>query len=140
MTAVVPPDLELWLTGYARARLAAAGRGEVEVGNKEPPLLSLGSPPLVVIRDDSGVKTSVVTFDRQVGVSVLAGSRLDDQPANDLARLMFGVLTDPGIASAVGSPITHVNLGDCFGPYAVPEPLDVARRYFTIGYGVVGAW
>lgn len=137
---VTPPDLELWLVGYVRACAAADGLN-VEVGNKEPSKLTLPlTRPLIVIRDDSGARLSHVTFDRSIGGSVLAGSRQNDKPANDLARWLAGVLFDLDIPLVDGTPIAAVVPDGCNGPYAVNEPLDVARRYLTAQYVVAGSW
>ena len=134
------PDLELWLTGYVRGVLAAEGV-TAQVSNKEPGDLVLPlAKPLVVIRDDSGVRLSHVTYDRSVGVSVLAGTRTNDKPAGDLARLVMAILTDDAIVEAVGSPVAAVDWDGCNGPYPVVEELDVARRYGTVQYTVVGSW
>ncbi|MBO3663733.1 hypothetical protein [Microbacterium stercoris] len=137
---VTPPDLELWLTGYVRA--LAAGEGlVVDVSNKEPPTLSLPlKRPLIVIRDDSGPRLSHVTFDRSIGASVLAGSKQDDKPANDLARWLAAVLFDLDLPLADNSPIAAVDPSGCNGPYAVDEELDVARRYLTAQYVAAGSW
>lgn len=137
---VAPPDLELWLTGYVRS-LAASESVDADVTNAEPsdltvPLLR----PLIVIRDDSGPRLSQVTFERSIGWTVLAGTRMLDQPANDLARWLAAVLFDLDLALVEGSPIASVDVDGCLGPYAVPEPLDVARRYGTAQYTVVGSW
>lgn len=137
---VTPPDLELWLTGYVRS-LAASEDVQATVTNKEP--TSLSTPlvrPLIVIRDDSGPRLSQVTFDRSIGFSVLAGTRMNDQPANDLARWLAGVLFDLDLPLVDGSPIASVDVDGCLGPYAVTEQLDVARRYGTAQYTVVGSW
>lgn len=137
---VTAPDLELWLCVYVRQLLKGAGH-DVSVSNKEPKTLKLPLvKPLVVIRDDSGPRTSQVSFDRSVGVSVLAGSRQDDQGANDLGRLVAGILQDDSIIAAEGSPIAAIEYGGCNGPYPVQEELDVARRYLTVEYAVVGSW
>lgn len=91
---VEPPDLELWLATYVRAMAAVEGV-DVAVSNKEPATLTLPlAKPIIVIRDDSGPRLSHVTFDRSVGISVLAGSKKLDQPANDLARWVAGVMFD----------------------------------------------
>lgn len=140
MSRVLPPDLEAWLVGHLRGELAASGV-DVEVDNKEP--AALGVPlevPLVVVRDDSGPAESVVTFRRQVGVSVLAGTRQDDGPSRALARLVMAVLTDDAIVLAPGSPVAAVAREDVRGPYPVDDDQDVARRYLTVGYTVVGSW
>lgn len=140
MARVTAPDLELWLTGYVRGVLAAEGV-TAQVSNKEPGDLVLPlAKPLVVIRDDSGVRLSHVTYDRSVGVSVLAGTRTNDKLAGDLARLVMAILTDDAIAEAVGSPVAAVDWDGCNGPYPVVEELDVARRYGTVQYTVVGSW
>ncbi len=140
MARVTAPDLELWLTGYIRGVLAAEGV-TAQVSNKEPGDLVLPlAKPLVVIRDDSGVRLSHVTYDRSVGVSVLAGTRTNDKLAGDLARLVMAILTDDAIVEAVGSPVAAVDWDGCNGPYPVVEELDVARRYGTVQYTVVGSW
>lgn len=140
MARVTAPDLELWLTGYIRGVLAAEGV-TAQVSNKEPGDLVLPlAKPLVVIRDDSGVRLSHVTYDRSVGVSVLAGTRTNDKLAGDLARLVMAILTDDAIVEAVGSPVAAIDWDGCNGPYPVVEELDVARRYGTVQYTVVGSW
>ncbi|MEE2816024.1 MAG: hypothetical protein VYC96_10170 [Actinomycetota bacterium] len=144
---VTPPDLEMWLTGYVRALAAVEGLN-VSVSNKEPPTLSLPlARPLIIIRDDSGPRLSHVTFDRSIGASVLAGSRLNDKPANDIARWLAGVLFDIDLplgldvpAPISAPPIAAVDPSGCNGPYAVNESLDVARRYLTAQYVVAGSW
>jgi hypothetical protein len=137
---VTPPDLELWLTSYVRS-CAAADRLDAELGNKEHATLQLPlTRPLIIIRDDSGARLSHVTFDRSIGASVLAGSRLNDKPANDVARWLAGVLFDVDLPLVEGSPIAAVDLDGSNGPYAVTETLDVARRYLTAQYVVSGSW
>lgn len=137
---VLPPDLEVWLVSYVRATITAEGH-DVEVDAKEPDELSTPlEVPLIVVRDDSGSKSSAVSFSRQVGISVLAGTRQNDRVARELARLVYAIVTDSEIALAPGSPIAAVNLSDCNGPYAVDDDHDVARRYLTAGYDVVGTW
>ncbi|MSS84968.1 hypothetical protein FYJ24_09370 [Actinomycetaceae bacterium WB03_NA08] len=140
MTRVTAPDLELWLTTYLRTALTSEGHS-VQVSNKEPTDLSLPlKQPLIMIRDDSGMRLSHVTFDRSIGVSILAGSRMNDKPANDLGRLVMSILMDDAIVHADGSPIASVDWDGCNGPYPVIDDLDVARRYGTVGYIVVGSW
>lgn len=133
---LTPPDLEAWLCSYIRSSIP-----DIEVDNKEPWKYSLPLvKPLVVVRDDSGSRMSHVTFDRSVGVSVIAGTKRRDKQANDLARQIEALLTDDHIVFAEGSPIASVTWDGCFGPYAVADDLDVARRYMTVQYTVVGAW
>lgn len=140
MARVMAPDMEMWLVNYVRAVLRAEG-DDVQVGNKEPASLSLPlAKPLIVIRDDSGGKLSQVSFDRSIGVSVLAGTRMNDKPANDLARNVMAILSDDSIIDAPGSPIASIEWDGCNGPYPIAEPLDVARRYLTVQYTVIGSW
>lgn len=140
MTRVIAPDLEMWLTIYLRKVLKAEAV-DAEVSNKEPTELRSSPPrPLIIVRDDSGPRISHVTYLRALGVSVLAGTRMNDRPANDLARLVIAILTDDAIAQAPGSPIAAVEWAGCRGPYRVVEKIDVARRYSTIEYTVIGAW
>ena len=135
MANVLPPDIELWLTGYLRSQFPG-----VQVSNKEPDTLSLPlTRPLIVVRDDGGPRLSWMVFDRSVGVSVLAGTRRNDQPVNDLARRVAGALMDDDIAVVAGSPVVGVNGDGCLGPYAVVEQLDVARRYLAVQYEVSGS-
>lgn len=137
---VTPPNLELWLTRYVRT-LAAAEGIDVKVDNKEPPTLTLPlDRPLIVIRDDSGPRTSQVTFDRSIGASVLGGSKQYPKAADDVAGWLAGVLFDESIALAPDSPIAAVDWNGCNGPYPVADSLDVARRYMTAGFVVVGSW
>lgn len=136
MTRVTPPDLELFLTGAVRA---AFQKPRIDlVSNKEP--AGTFPPALVVIRDDSGPKTSAVTFERTLGVSVLAGTKTYDVPANNLARDVFAFLTSDEIVMLPGSPIAAVLQEQALGPFAVDEPQDRARRYFTVGYSVLGGF
>ncbi|MDN6554097.1 MAG: hypothetical protein L0K48_03840 [Bifidobacterium mongoliense] len=75
----LPPDMELWLTTWLRARLNG-----VRVTNKEPADLSTPlSQPLVIIRDDGGPQLAMRTFDRSLGVTIHAGSKTTDtSPSN----------------------------------------------------------
>lgn len=137
---VQPPDLEAWLVAHIRTELEATGL-DVEVDNKEP--ADLRTPlevPLVVVRDDSGARTSVIIYARQIGISVLAGTRQNDAQARTMSRLVYAIATEDEIALAAGSPIAAVIADECNGPYAVADDHDVARRYMTVGYRVVGSW
>ena len=140
MTVVTPPDIEAWLVSWLRSRLTDTGQ-DVEVDSKEP--ASLVTPlqvPLVVVRDDSGPQESVISYRRQVGISVLAGTRQDDGPARDLARQVYALATCDELPMVPGSPVAAVSRPDCRGPYSVHDEQDVARRYLTVGYLVVGTW
>lgn len=131
MGRVTPPDLEHWLTQYGRTQLQ-----DVSLGNKFP--AGVFPEQLIVVRDDSGPKTSALGFDRAVGFTVIAGTRTNDKPAGDLARLALAIFTDPDLAFLDG-PITAVHEDAINGPYSVAETQDRARRYFTVGYSVIGS-
>lgn len=138
---VTPPDLELFLTGYVRSiggLLMPPPLIPPVVSNKEP--AGTFPPAMVIVRDDSGPKTSLVTFERTIGFSALAGTKTYDYPANNLARDLFAFLTSDDIVMAPGSPIAAVIHEQCLGPFAVDEPQDKARRYFTVGYSVLGGF
>ncbi len=139
MVRVTPPDLELFLTRYLRERASARG-DDVRVGNKESADLKVTDPDQIVVRDDSGSRSGWTSFDRAAGVSVLAGTRQYDFPANELARDVFADLTDEAILTWPGSPIAGIDWDGCNGPYAVPEQADKARRYMTVAYSVIGDW
>lgn len=137
---VTAPDLDLWLTDYVRSLAATEGK-IVDVGNKEPPTLTIPlKKPLIVIRVDSGSRLSHVTFDMSVGASVLAGSRQNDKPARDLALWLASILHDDELPQVAGSPIASVEWSGCNAPSAVTDPLDVSRQYLTAQYVVIGSW
>jgi hypothetical protein len=137
---VAAPDLELWLTGYVKSLAAAEGKA-ADVGNKEPPTLSIPlKKPLIVIRIDPGPRLSHVTFDLSVGASVLAGSKQNDKPAKDLALWLASILHDDELPLVAGSPITSVEWSGCNAPSAVTDQLDVSRQYMTAQYVVIGSW
>lgn len=109
--AVVPPDAELWLTGYLRTWLA--GRPEsfaadVYVSNTKP---TTDRPRTVVVRRDGGPVRGVFDYPR---VAVRAWADVE-RDAADLARLL--------VAALKAAP----NNGPCvattavFGPSPVPE-------------------
>lgn len=131
MARVTPPDLELWLANIGRNEFPG-----VDFDNKFPE----GEWPelLVVVRDDSGPKTSPVSFQRTVGFTVVGGTRTNDKPVNDLARELIAFYSDPNLAYLEG-PIAAINDDDVRGPMKVRETQDRARSYFTVGYSVVGS-
>lgn len=128
---VIHDDLELFLTRWYRAALGR--RPEVVcqaaiVANREPKAGEPFPAVLVVIRDDGGPETSILTGERSVGVSVLAGTKDDPQDAVDLARIVFALRSQiPAVEP--GNPVAAV-LG-ANGPYEVAEPQPHARRYMT---------
>lgn len=134
MVRVLPPNVPLFLTGFVRGELGKRAESfckDVFVSNKFAP----ASPPRarqVVIRNDGGADTSVITSEPSVGVTVLAGSEAD---ADNLAAMVKAFIRDsPG--SEPGNPIAAV--AQSFGPYEVPEESTSHRRYMTFTFSVVG--
>lgn len=147
---VIDSDLELFLTGWYRTALAGAEAAllaarigassalltGVEVDNKEP---SSGSFPakLLVIRDDGGPYTSAVTGERSVGLTVLAGSKLAPKDANDLIRIVLGLVVmipSPNAGETPRNPVSA--LLERNGPFPVVEEQDRARRFATVVFAV----
>jgi len=142
-TEVLPPDLELWATAYARAvlptrTLQLVDTSKVKVSNKEP---AEGEFPdlLVVFRDDGGPMKSIVSGTRTMGISVLAGTRKFDVPARELARLVFAIFTDQSLPLIGGPDCPVVSVDGSWGPYPVTESQDRTRMYSSVEYTVVGS-
>ena len=135
---VVPPDVELFLCGWLRSALRRRGY-DVEVSNKEPADLSfpLGRP-LIVIRDDGGPQTEIITYNRAVTFNVLGGTRQDTKPTMDLARLVYALAMSGSVCLAEGSPIAAVDRTTGRGPYLVNDTADTTRAYITVDYLLVG--
>ena len=136
MTAVLPPDLELWLCAFLRARLKQSFP-TIIVSNREPDDYD-GSRPLVVVRDDGGTQSNRVLFDRSVGVTVRYGARAAPKSCRDLAARIYGLLTDPDICSIDGSPIAGIDEDGCNGPFSVAEDANIARYYMALGFSAIG--
>jgi hypothetical protein len=133
---VLDVDLELFLTGFIRSELFKLGTPLAQgvfVSNKFP---ERARPKTVVVRDDSGQSTSIITTQPAVGVTVLAG----DDPsqggeATNLARLVKMIVNDSARAEP-GNPIARVI--NSTGPYKVPDESGQPRRYMTFTLSVVG--
>lgn len=134
---VIHDDLELFLTGWYRDALAARPETvcrDVAVSNREPEPGQVFPARLLVIRDDGGPDTSLLTAERSVGLSVLAGTKANPRDANDLARIVHALrLAIPSVDP--GNPVAAVLESN--GPYAVVEDQPHARRYLTLTLSVV---
>jgi hypothetical protein len=135
---VVHADLELFLTGWFRTALAARPEPVcqgVTVTNREPGPTETFPNRLLVIRDDGGADTSVLTAERDVGLSILAGTKENPKDANDLARIVHALRSQiPAVAP--DNPVSAVLSSR--GPFAVTESQPKARRYITLTLAVVG--
>lgn len=125
----------MYLTGRLRREVAARPESYcsgVQVGNKEPGPNVPFPKRLIVVRDDGGPATSLVTAERQTGISVLCENELD---ADNLAAMVLAIATDVADMEP-GNPIAAVLESN--GPYAVPEEQPRFRRYMTVTYSVAG--
>lgn len=135
---VIHSNLELFLTTWYRAALEARPElvcRDVEVVNREPEPGKPFPEKLLVISDFGGPDTSILTAERSVGLSVLAGTRENPKDAVDLALIVHALRTQiPAVEP--GNPVTAVLAAN--GPYPVPENQPRARRYITLTLGVAG--
>lgn len=135
MTGVIHADLEQYLCDRFRAELTARGRADVLVGNREPS--GTLTQPTLIVRDNSGPTRSIVSAERDVSLSVLAGTKAAPKPAMDLARLVTALAsTFPGLEP--GNPIAYVSEDGVNGPFWVPEDATYARTLTTVTFIVVG--
>jgi hypothetical protein len=127
-------DLELFLTGWFRRALAA--RPEPVCRNVVVDTKESNAPKQLIVRVDGGADTSVITAERDVGLSVLAGTDENPKDANDLARIVHALRTQiPAVEP--GNPVAAVLASN--GPFPVAEAQPMARRYITLTLSVVGA-
>lgn len=133
--AAIHADLELFLTTWYRAALAA--RPEPETDDFEVDRVEWDPLPrkLLVIRDDGGPDDWFLTGERTVAFSILAGTKAAPGDAKSVAAIVHALRTlipstDPG------NPISAV-LG-ATSPVMVDEAQDRARVYFNVTFAVVG--
>ena len=125
-------DLELYLTGRIRSELAGIGTPlttNVFVSNTFP---SPAREKAVIVRDDSGPLTSIITKQPSVGVTVLGGT---DQMAASLANLVYMIMSNCAGREA-DNPVADVS--GSAGPFKVIEESGQPRRYMTFELSVVG--
>lgn len=119
---IIFPDVELVLTGYLRAALAANGYPGMYVSNTR------GSQPSAVwVRRDGGPVLDQVREAARVGINVFAPT---EQAATNLARTVSALLR----AAADGNPIVRVTQPTGPTPIADATP----RRYMTFEITVRG--
>lgn len=136
MTAILHADVELWLTGWLRAQLAARPEAvcrDVKVDNKVP----AGALPskLVVVRYDGSSVEELNVDSAAVGVTVYAGTKALPKEANDLARIVRALI---GASARVepGNPVAAVTASN--GPIPIADEGERAVRYLTFELRVVG--
>lgn len=134
---IIHSDLEGYLVQRFRTELAARPEPycqNVTVDNKEPSGTTFPLR-LLVIRDGGGSDTELLVGERDVGLSVLAGTKENPKECIDLALMVHAIARDlAGLQP--GNPIAAVL--DSGGPYPVPEQQQRARRYIPITVAVVG--
>lgn len=137
MTAIIHADLELWLTGWLRAQLAARPEPVcqgVKVDNKVP----AGTLPskLVVVRYDGSSVEELHVDSASVGVTIYAGTKALPKDANDLARIVRALIGDSARVEP-GNPVAAVTASN--GPIPVADEGEKAVRYLTFELAVVGS-
>ncbi|NVM97827.1 hypothetical protein [Arthrobacter sp. SDTb3-6] len=129
-------DLELFLTGFIRSELALIGTPVTQgvfVSNAFP---ADARPKLVVVMDNGGPSTSIITSQPSVGITVMAG----DDPsqgaeAKELARLVKMIVKDSARADP-GNPVAAVL--NSSGPFRITEEGGQPSYYLTFELAVVG--
>jgi len=138
MVLVIHDDLELFLCIWFRAALAVRPEpitDDVVVDRVEPGPDEEWPEKLLVIRDDGATRTSFLTGEASVGLTVFAGSKENPKDAKDLARIVLA------LADAIASPDPDnpvAALLESNGPYMVPESQPRARVYSNLTLAVAG--
>jgi hypothetical protein len=136
---VVHADLEQFLCAWYRTALAARPEAvcrDVEVDNSEPAPGTGFPAKLLVIHDFGGPDTSVISAERDVGLSVLAGTKDSPYEANELARIVHALRSQiPSVDAS--NPVAAVLKS--IGPTPVDESQQRARRYISLTLSVVGS-
>jgi hypothetical protein len=130
---VAHDDLVLFLTGWYRRALAE--RPEPICQQAVVAGTEINDPVQVIIQDNGGPDTSILTAERDVGISVMAGTVENPTDANELARIVHALRTQiPAVEP--GNPVTAVIASA--GPMPVPENQPKARRYISLTLAVAG--
>lgn len=138
MAKVLFPSLEMWAVPALKSWLATRDEPfcqDVTVLNVEPPAGTPLKRRMVILRDDSGLSRSIVSAERSLSVSTLAGTKENPKDADDLSRYVHAFFADCA-GMEPGNPVAAVT--ESFGPYAVPEAGTWARRLSTFDLVVVG--
>lgn len=135
--AVIFDDLEEFLITWYRAALAARPEpvcASVSVGRTE----STKTPPparQLVIRDDGASRSTFLTGEASIGLTVLAGTRTNPGDAKDLARIVLALASQIPFSDP-SNPFTALLSAN--GPELVREDAPLARVYSSVTFGIAG--
>jgi len=139
------PNVPQFMADEIRAKLSALADPEFTVAQgwiagrewSPPPSNPNQTPPKwqIVIRDDGIADGELLTGDCSLGVSVLAGSKQNPEPARRLSVIVKKIIKQTPRAEP-GNPVAAVT--SFLGPYAVDDPSTYARRYMAVTLSVVG--
>lgn len=141
---LIDPDMELFLTGEIRARLATLAAAEFPtasgfVSNRRwtpPASTPTATPPTwqVIVRDDGITDVDLTLGDAGIGIVCLAGSQDNPGPAIRLSKLVKAIVkASPRVEP--GNPVAAVI--DFSGPFSVAEDSQYEQRYMTCSLAVV---
>lgn len=140
---VIHSDLELFLTGFIRRELAALPGQPFPGGFVSNEFWAPGEntpadpPPFqIIVRDDSGPRTGVITKSPSVGITVLGSDALDKADTTNLALLVYALIEDSARVEQ-GNPVAAVVNAN--GPFKVADDSGKPRRYMTFDLSVVGS-
>jgi hypothetical protein len=127
----------MFLVDWYRTQLATRSESycqNVEVDRVEPPAASMPDR-LLVVRFDGRTRTSQVTAEASVGLSMLAGTKAAPKDAMDLG-LMVLALSERLPSGEASNPVAAVLSST--GPVQVEEDADRGRTYVTLDLAEVG--
>lgn len=128
-------DLEKFLTGFLRSELVFHGKTGGFISNEFSPADKPAPLFQVIVRDDGGPRTSVVTKTQSVGITVLGSDAYSKSATTGLALLVSAIMEGSATLDPA-NPIAAVL--DSTGPYKVPDDTGHPRRYMTFELSVVG--
>ena len=130
---VLHSDLAMFLTQWFRAALAA--RTEEYCHGVVVTIRETDAPRQLIVRVDGGPDTSVISAEKDVGLSILAGTKENPKDAIDLALMVHALRSQiPGLEP--GNPVAAVISSQ--GPFAVADLQPMARQYITLVLAVTG--
>lgn len=133
----LPPDIELWATGYLRDHLVKIPHLQVDIRTPED---YTGSYPLIVVRNDGGSKDEFTRYTYDLTVNVYSGNRSNPAACQKLANKTFTLLTDiDQLLNSPDSPVLSVDIDNCTIPHVVPHDESYCHYTFVISLRVVAA-